>query len=295
MTEKLVPDFTISIDESPLPPELLSAVVSVEVEQSLSLVDMFTITSTTPGAPWATSRSSTREGRRDRDRLRGRPREDRPGRPGLARAGVAAGEQAVLILRGYDKAHKLRRGKKTRTFLEAEGERHRLAARERGGPLGRRGRLPAGPRLPPPEQRVEHRLHPRARPPHLLRGDRGREELSFKKPTSNKPKSAALAWGTDRQSFHVKLSNASLPTAVTTLGWDPKQKKAITGKSNSLYASMGPSSVTDSTKKAFGDAPHQISIRPVSDTGEAEALSLAILNERAMDAIQGHGTALGET
>jgi uncharacterized protein len=296
VTEKLVPDFHVTVDGTPLPPDVRSAVISVEVEQSLELLDMFVIT--LDNAHGAVGDLGLFD--------EGKEVVVEIGYVGqlekLIQGDIVAlepvwpqGTKPFVVVRGYDRAHRLRRGKQTRTFLKQKvSDIVTKLAGEEGLTAEVDDTKQVHDYLLQNNQSNIDFIHELARRIYF-EVEVGFTKLRFKKPQTNKPKSKSLAWGKDLKSFYVRESNAQVPTQVTALGWDPKQKKTITGKSDVLHASMGPDAITDSTKKAFGPNPSQLSLRPVSDTAEADALAFAAFNERALEAIQGRGTTLGDT
>src|SRR6516225_3443664 len=116
---KEVPDFQVSIEGSPLPPDWRSLVHAIEVHQSLSLFDMFVLHVDNPDAMISDAnvfdQGNTVEielgyvGKRTK-LISGVIVSTEPVWP--------LGQTPYMVVRGYDKAHALRRGRKRRTFLK---------------------------------------------------------------------------------------------------------------------------------------------------------------------------------
>src|SRR5579872_4210975 len=296
MTEQLVPDFKISIDGSPLPSDVRDAIISVEIEQSIELLDMFLITLDNAGGKMGDLTLFDE----------GKSVEIEIGYVGalekLIKGDIISleptwpqGSKPFLVVRGYDKAHRLRRGKKTRTFLKQKvSDIVNQLAGEEGLSADVDDTKQVHDYILQNNQSNIDFIHELARR-HFFEMKADESQLRFKKPSSNKPKSASRTWGKDLKSFYVKETSSQVPTKATAVGWDPKQKKKILGTGDSLHASMGKTNITDATKKAFGAMAHQVSNRPVVDGADADNVAAATLNEAAMDSMKGHGTIQGDT
>lgn len=296
--DKLVPVYEVSIDGSPISQALVEAMHSVEVQQSLALVDMAILTFDNPHGAIG-----------DADALScGKEVEIKIGYLGaltsVFKGDIVAIEPTYPIegnpslrIRAYDRSHRLRRGRKQRTFLKQKiSDIAKTIASEEG--------------LTPDieDTQVQHDyiiqnnqsnidfLHELSRRYFVeARVVEPGRKLVVKKPQNTSGPSKTLKWGNDLKSFYCKKSTSNVATEVETRTWDVTQKKMTASKATSIHGQLAASSIVADAKKAFGDAKRLVSIRPTADPREAKAMAESILNEEAMGAVKGHGTCIGDT
>jgi uncharacterized protein len=296
--DKLVPVYEVSIDGAPMPTSLAEAMHSVEVQQSLSLVDMAILTFDNPHGAIG-----------DADCLAcGKEIEIKVGYLGaivsMFKGDIVAIEPVYPIegnpsvrIRAYDRAHRLRRGRKTRTFLKQKiSDIAKTIASEEGLSPDIEDTAVQHDYIIQNNQSNIDFLHELSRRYFVeARVVEPARKLVVKKPQNTQGPAKTLKWGNDIKSFYCKKSTANVPTEVEARTWDVTQKKMTSSKATAIHGQLGASSIVADAKKAFGDAKRLIAIRPTADPREAKAMAESILNEEAMGAVKGHGTCVGDT
>ncbi|MGE0707930.1 MAG: phage late control D family protein [Planctomycetota bacterium] len=293
-----VPDFKVELNGSPLANDLLQQLLSIEVQQSARLIDMAILRFSNPHGLVADAAVFA------------------PGKAVKVQAGYVGAVEPVfdgevvslepefpisgnptVVVRAYDKLHRFRRGSFQRTFLSQKvSDVVKSLASEEG----------LSPEVDDTGDKHDWLLQNNVSNVdyiHELGRAHGYEvrvvdgtKLQFKKPSSSAGKELTVTWGEDLKSFYVKSSVTNVQTDVVVRCWNMKDKKAIIEKNEALKAKLGAKEIaTDAAKKAFGEGKLQVSIRMASTPAEAKAMASAIFNERALDAVQGRGTCLGNT
>lgn len=216
------------------------------------------------------------------------------GRPGLLLVGEVTAletEQAqgntTYLVRGYDRSHRLHRGRKTRTFLDqSDSDIASRVAREAG--------LQADVASTP----VRHAyviqdnqtdfafLKARAaRVGHCLTVEN--RTLKFRPAESSPPEAPVQEWGVNLMSVRTRQTAIAQPSEVQVRGWDPAAKRAIVGRASSAtHASQvgDRQSAASAAQRAFGGAATvHITDQPVASQDEANKLAQAVLDEIADD------------
>lgn len=187
-----------------------------------------------------------------------------------------AGGPVTLKIRGYDKAHRLTRGKKSRTFLKVKDSD--LVSKIASG-VGLSTNVDATNTMY--EYLMQHNmtdwdfLQYRARRIgyQVYVND---EKLCFKKIGSQVSggNPATLTWGLNLRKFEPRISVVGQFSSTTATGWDVKQKAAVVGKdtgSDNIAPKIGftPSSGGKAAETAFTKA------EDFSDTGLATTKAMA--------------------
>ena len=215
--------------------------------------------------------------------------------------------RSFLRVRGYDKSHRLTRGKKTRTF--GSGQPGSITEQQIiskiAGEDGFSAQIDASglssltySYLMQYNQSDWEFLWSRAK----LFGYQVYVEgvkLHFKK--ANTPRgiipgaNGKLKWGQDLTTFEPRISLMGQVSEAAVYGWDPRTKAKIESK-----AVDGPNSITPKTgekktkrpglKSAFGAASETVSDSPVPSSGVAEVMAKAEYSTFENDYIQARGT-----
>ena len=295
--DRKVPDFKVKLDGQPLSPSLFAQLQLVEVEQSVGLIDMATLTLGNPKGTVADMPcfkhgtdlvieagyvgKVTRVFQGDVVSIE----------PNFPTSGTPS-----VVVRAYDRLHRYHRGRKQRTFLNTKvSDVISQLAGEEG--LSAKVEATKGQReylFQNNQSNVELILELARREGFEVEVD-GEGKLFVGKPRLKGAKGGVLTWGLDLKSFYVRSSSNNVKTEVSVRYWDMKQKESITEVNAALDAKLEPQiDAVAGAKKAFGDAKAQVSVRPCTDAGEAKALATAIYSERALSAVQARATALGE-
>lgn len=295
--EQQVPDFKVLINGSPLPEGLAPHLLRIEVQQSLRLIDMAVLTLSNPEGLIADSSELDQ----------GNELEVKGGYLGavtsLFKGEIVSLEpdfptsgNPTVVVRAYDKLARLRRGRQQRTFLnQSVADVVRALANEEGltpdvedtgGPV---------PWLLQTNQSNIDYIHELGRiHGYEVTLTEGATKLRFKKPEHSGGSDITLEWGEELKAFYPRASVNNTTSKVVVRCWDPGSKQAIIENSEAPLAAMGSTTVVaDKAKSAFGEAKLQVSLRLATDPNEAKALANAIHQERALDAVQGHGNCMG--
>ncbi|MCO5170620.1 MAG: contractile injection system protein, VgrG/Pvc8 family [Planctomycetes bacterium] len=290
------PDHEVSIDGQPLSAALDSALTCIEVQQSLSVVDMAVLTFDNPGGKIC-----------DAPVLAcGREVEVKLGYVGqlvsLFKGDIVAVEPVFpiegnpfVLVRAYDRKHRLRRGRKQRTFLNQKiSEIATDIASEASLTPDIEDTEVQHPYIVQNNQTNIDFLHELARRYHVeVRVLSTERKLVLRKPRTTAGPEKTLKWGKDLKSFYVRKSVANVPTEVEARTWDVTQKSMTSSKADGVHGALG-DSIVEAAREAFGEAKRLIAVRPTEEPREAAAMAASILNEEAMNACKGHGTCVGD-
>lgn len=106
-----------------------------------------------------------------------------------------------------------------------------------------------------------------------------------------------LKWGTELLRFEPRLTTAQQVTKVTVRGWDPKAKEAIVGEAS--VPRGGPKTGERDTggqaaKRAFNlDGKEYVTNRPVASQTEAESMAQSVCDQLGNSFIQAEGECIG--
>jgi uncharacterized protein len=206
----------------------------------------------------------------------------------------------TLVLQGYDRHHRLRRGRKSRTFQKmTDSEIAQKIAGEQGLTL----------RGDPTSVRYDHVYQNNLTDFDFLRMRAARvgyevaienTNLHFRKSQEARSKVTTLKWGEPGDdeliSFSPRLSTANQVSEVTVRGWNPKDKKEIVGRArvgDETTRMAGTVSGGQSTTSAFGSVKTVVVDHPIFDQREADTLAKARFNELSLSYIAGEGICIG--
>lgn len=206
--------------------------------------------------------------------------------------------KTTLVVRGYDRSHRLHRGKKSRSFLKSsDGEIARKIAKE----LGLQAEVDATPTvheyvfqnnqtdlefLMERAQSIGFQVYVLDRTLHFQRGGHDQGETP------------ELEWKSNLRNFNPRLSVAQQVNEVIVRGWDPATKKEIVGRA--LNGNAAPQLGLGKTGGALAQEAFQkqaqtvIVDRPVDNLDEANALAQAIMDEISGEFVQAEGLCSGD-
>ncbi|MGJ4951509.1 phage late control D family protein [Bradyrhizobium sp. HKCCYLS20291] len=205
-------------------------------------------------------------------------------------------QPTVMRLQGFDRLHRLRRGRKTRAFNEIKDSQ--LAER-----IAREMNLT-------PEVQDSGIVHPYLLQNNLsdidfllMRARRIRYEvlvtgskLIFREAKNNLGESVSLEYPKDLKWFRPRMSTANVVSELTVRGWNPATKAAILGvaRGGDQTSLMGGHKAAPAlTETAFGKTADVIVEMPVATQAEADQIAKALYNEMALGLISGDGEAVG--
>jgi phage protein D len=302
--QPLVPTFDVIINGTPLSASDLVYVTAVSVDDSVDLPGMFTFEvsgadTLAEALPWIDDKRfavgaavGIKFGYGDKKEM--------------VFSGEIAGLEPEFLfdrlpsvtVRGFDRRHRLTRGRKTRTFLKQKDSA--IVSRIAGE---------AGLSAQTTDSTVTHDYIIQANQSNwdflLSRARRigyeiavDDEKLIFR-PVANAAGAAlSLSFPETLLEFYPRLASSGQVNAITARGWSVKDKKEIVGKAltGDENSSMGGDlSGGALTKKAFGEAAELIDALPALNQAEADQIAKGYLNRTALDLITAEGVCYGRT
>lgn len=209
-----------------------------------------------------------------------------------------ADEVPMLIVRGYDRRHRLLRGRNTRSFTQVKDSD---IASQIAGDAGLTAQVEdTGVTL---DYVLQHNqsdlqfLQQRAR-------RIGYEVVVEDKTLYFRPRQNAasevltLSWENDLIEFHPRLTTFDQVGQVVVRGWNPKDKEAVVAEaaagseSSTMEGATSGPSAADST---FGQSSYTSIDRPVFSQAEADKMAAGQFNNMALTYISGDGIVAGRT
>ena len=203
----------------------------------------------------------------------------------------------ALTVRGYDRRHRLQRGRKTRTFVQQKDSE--IASQIAGE---------AGLSADATDTGVTHDYVVQANQSDLdFLNERARKieyeavvddsKLIFRPVPNDQSAVLTMKLADYLLEFNPRLSSSQQMTEISVRGWNPKEKKEFVGSSKAGdEASMGGgTSGPKMAESAFGAAVGLISAWPVMSQEEADKIAKALLNRAALSLVVGDGVCLGIT
>ncbi len=208
-------------------------------------------------------------------------------------------DSSRFVIRGFDKGHRLSRGRKQRTFMNMKDSD---IAAQIAGEMGLQADVE--------DSQIVHDhvfqnnlsnmdfLYARARAINF-EVDVEDTKLSFKKPQTTGSSVATFEYQKNLRRCRFGLSTTHQVSEVQVRGWSPKEKKEIVGKAKAgdVYSKMsGDQSGGEvaSGKFGSGNIVSVVSNSPLSSQEEADAMAKARLNELSMNFITGEAEVEGD-
>ena len=203
----------------------------------------------------------------------------------------------TLKVQGYDRLHRFRRGRKTRSFIEVKDSQvAEQIARELKLQAQIEDTQIVQPYLLQNNQTNIDFLLERARRIRY-EVDVQNRTLIFRAVANNRGKAITLVFKDKLKSFYPRLTTLGQVSEVIVRSWDPKTKKAIVGRARAgdETSKMGGAKTGPVlTESAFGATQTVVVDKYLFTQTEAEQIAKARYNEIALDFITGEGTAIGQ-
>ncbi|HVY60197.1 MAG TPA: contractile injection system protein, VgrG/Pvc8 family, partial [Planctomycetota bacterium] len=209
----------------------------------------------------------------------------------------------TVVIRGYDRLHRLRYGKKRRGWTEKKySEVLDDVAKDLGVTFDYGGK--------PPAQKFDWVFQNNETDIDFVKriareigyeidlDDQDPKKVVITPSQEDKGQVKTLTWGFEIKSFAPRMSTADQVTEVIVRGWDPKQVQAIIGKasvSDITKKMKGLGTGPETVQKAYEKAVTKIVTNPVWSVQEAQDIAKAELHARAMQFLTGEGTSVGAT
>ncbi|MBI4494446.1 MAG: VgrG-related protein [Chloroflexi bacterium] len=202
----------------------------------------------------------------------------------------------LITVRGYDKSHRLRRERKTRTFTDvSDSDLASKIARDHG----------LSPKTSSTSVVHKHIFQDNQTDWEFLQARANRvgyelfvrdSDLHFRKPSASE-EAAEQELGKTLHQLHVRMMASAQVEQVEVQGWDPGSKRQVAGqaKSATVKASIGESNTGAALAKRGFSKPGKFVVaeEPVTTANEAKALAQALYDEIAGDFLQVEGVCLG--
>src|SRR5262245_8358178 len=301
----LVPAFEVSINNTPLPPDARAHVSGVGVDLSVEYPSMFTLNLTSSieldeEVPWIDDQDLFSIGNVVEIKL-GYVDDVETlliGEITALEPEFAMNQRPSLTVRGYDRRHRLLRGRKTRTFVQ-----------QKDSDIASQIASEAGLTAQAEDSGTVHDYVLQANQTDLdflcHRASRIQYEVVvedktlFFRPVGNAQSEVlTISMEDDLIEFSPRLSSAGQATEVSVRGWSPKDKEDLVGQSKAgdeVSTMGGQSSGAALAEEAFGAAIELLSVSPVATQAEADQLAKARLNQLALELISGEGVCRGRT
>jgi uncharacterized protein len=201
------------------------------------------------------------------------------------------GRAPVLLVRGYDRRHRLARGRKTRTFAQMKDS-------EIASQLAFEAGLRA--QVEDTKATLGYVIQSNQSDWEFLRRRAGligyeiyvREKvLYFRWPRDAAPPSDKLSLGVDITEFNPRLSTLALVSEVTVRGWNVMEKKPVAATASTAPGdrASGPAVA----RRAFGAASENILGQPAQSLSSADPVAQGQFNGMALTYVTGEVVALG--
>lgn len=308
MPTKHVDHFIISLNGAFLDTEHMRRIISVEVDDSQYLPDMFAIQVSDPDVRDLEA-DFYKLGAAIKIEVQLRQSADTDSEPPsevLMIGEITSIEpdltnegRTTITIRGYDRSHKMNRERKTMTYLQVtDSDLAGKLARASGLRVSADETQGVYDYLMQANQTDWEFLTERASRIgyHMYVDD---NTLHFKKSPPSPPLGASLAWGDSLSRFRPRVSTVEQVSQVQVYGWDPKAKRKIVGQATSPTNTLQNRKYNGKTGGSLADTAHSnpgkavVMDRPVVSQVEADKLAKAVLDSKAGNFVQAEGEAGG--
>jgi phage protein D len=213
-------------------------------------------------------------------------------------AGFPENEPRTVCIQGFDRLHRFRRGRKSRSFQQMKDSQ---IAEKIAQDLQLQAQVD--------DSSIVHDYVFQNNQSDIdflkLRARRIFYEIAvkdktlfFKKAANDQGQTISLKYGETLLSFKPRLTTVGQVNEVIVKGWNPTTREAITGRAQSgdETTQMGGQQTGAAVAAAsFGNTKTFIVDMPVRSQTEADQIAMAAFNDLVMDFITGEGKAVGNT
>ncbi len=212
------------------------------------------------------------------------------------RAAYSNDQGAQVQIQGFDRLHRLRRGRRTKAYVEVKDSQ---VAEQIASTLGLDSEASDSAVVHP--YLLQNNLSDidflmqRAKRIRFEVAVSGRK-LVFRPAANHLAEAVALEYMRDLKWFNARLSTARQVSDVAVRGWNPASKEAILGRARvgaestrMKGSSLGPQ-IAEEAFGAFSEVTVDI---PVGSQPEADQIAGAFFNDMAIELISGEGEAVG--
>jgi phage protein D len=208
------------------------------------------------------------------------------------------GARPALTVRGYDRRHRLQRGRKTRAFVQQkDSEIASTLASDAGLTADATDSQVVHDYVLQANQTDMEFLQERARLIHyeLVVDDK---TLHFRPVQNDQGEVLTVTPQDDLLAFYPRLSTVGQLTELKVRGWSPKDKKELVGQAaagDEVSTMGGQDTGAALADSAFGAAAGMVAFTPVLTQAEADQLAKAGFNRAILSLILGDGVCAGRT
>jgi phage protein D len=297
----LLPIFQMKIDGSLASQELMDSIVDVMVENSLHLPDVCTVQIYDANFKWVDS-SDLAVGKRV-EMLAGFDTAVETifdGEITVQEMDMNAQGVPMFVLRCYNRAHRLHRGRHRRSFVQStDSDIVSKVAGEAGLTASVDATSIVHQWVFQNNQTNWEFLSERAARNGYRLYVEGQQTLCFRKVKSQGDDEVTYEWGVDLRSFRPRLSASPQVNSVTVRGWNYETKQAIVGQANTAVTNplIGESRTGGAMAQAAFSSQAQMIVvdRPVHSQAEAEAMAKSILDDISGEFIEADGVGMGNS
>jgi len=294
----LIAQFYIKINGAEAPQGVMDNLISIEVDDSLNLPDMFTIQLRDPNLEWTDS-DTLGIGKEVEISVQGESSRAKliVGEITACETGFKHGAGATMVARGYDQSHHLNRGRQAKSFVQVtDSDIATRIARESGLKAETDSTSEVHEYVLQDNQTNLEFLESRAkRIGFRVLVEEG--TLYFKRIPEEGTEVPVLEWGVNLSEFNARLTTSKQASEVEVRGWDPQAKREIVGRANRAQdmPEVGERRQGGQVAEAaFSTAGKEIVVnRVVSTQAEADALAQSLCEEMGGDFIQAEGVCGG--
>jgi phage protein D len=200
-----------------------------------------------------------------------------------------------MTVRGYDRRHRLQRGRRVRTFVKKkDSEIAKQIANERGLSAKVVDSTTTHDYTVQANQSDLVFLQERARHIHyeVVVEDK---VLHFRPVAYDSAPVLTLSIENELSEFRAELSSAGQVSGVKARGWSIRDKRAIVGQGSGYPRMGGRMTGADVVRKAFGKAEELMTSEPLGSLEEAEGRAKARLAAVGLGFVRGEGVCPGRT
>jgi phage protein D len=204
----------------------------------------------------------------------------------------------TLIVRGYDRRHRLLRGRRTRSFVDMKDSD---IARQIAGGAGLSAKVQDS------KVKLDYVLQHNQTDLGFLQERAQRigyevlvqdKTLHFRPQRSDQKQALSLFLDEDIVEFYPRSTTLTQVAQVAVRGWNSKEKKAIVGQARAGQEATrmgGSTSGPQAAKRAFGEANSASVAWPVSSQAEADQIALGRFGDMALAYVSAEGVCQGRT
>ena len=203
----------------------------------------------------------------------------------------------MLKVHGYDRLHRFRRGRKTRSFLQMKDSdiAQKIASELQLQADAEDTQITHDYVLQSNQTDIDFLLE-RARRINFEVVVKDKT-LFFHKAANDKSKVVSIEYGLTLKTFYPRLSTMKQVSKVLVQGWDHKNKEAIVGQAqqgDELTKMNGEKLGVAIAESAFSSSSSVVVTKPVFSQGEANQIAKGLFNEMTVDFITGEASAIGD-